>query len=413
MRPIPPQALPMRAYLLRPAPFRTERKRPEWRRQSHGATSAGDFGAAVGAFGDDWESGSLRIRVLGTVDTASGPVAGQAEFADLEVHSDSRDAPHYSARNGFNDQSGYPWFTRQRCRSPSILLDFRVRTVELAPPSLLMNSSVNPPSEDFRAGLRPPQFNLRFLLLTVTACCILLATLRWLSPAAIVGVMLILFSIIAHVVGSALGAQLRDQGNQPLSEDLPPGLTPLGRPLRRATQQGLTAAAGHRGLRDDPSNSAASSAIDTVVRSRGSHAAASQSSDGSQFSEDGPAGEDGQAGEDGLVSELGERCESDAFRRDETCGDTADFAPPSKLTRRESLGLVVYIAPLATSLALATAGGFWLRAVVGAKATVANIAFGVAAFGVLGCILGFLLGSFVKVMISANLDAWRNGESPP
>lgn len=361
----------------------------------------------MGAIGDDLESGSLRIRVLGTADTALGPVAGQAEFADLEVHSDSRDAPHYSARNGFTDESGYSWFTRQRCRSPSILLDFRVRTVELAPPSLLMNPSVNPPSEDFRAGLRPPQFNLRFLLLTVTACCILLATLRWLSPAAIVGVMLILFSIIAHVVGSALGAQLRDQGNQPLSEDLPPGLTPLGRPLRRATQQGLTAAAGHRGLRDDSSNSAASSAIDTVVRSRGSHAAASQSSDGSQSSEDGPSSEGG------LVSGLGERSESDAFRRDETLDDTADFAPPSKLTRRESLGLVVYIAPLATSLTLATAGGFWLRAVVGAKATVANIAFGVAAFGVLGCILGFLLGSFVKVMISANLDAWRNGESPP
>jgi hypothetical protein len=407
MRPIPPQALPMRAYLLRPDPFRTERKRPEWRRQSHGATSAGDFGAAVGAIGDDWESGSLRIRILGTVDTASGPVAGQAEFADLEVHSDSRDAPHYSAHNGFNDESGYPWFTRQRCRSPSILLDFRVRTVELAPPSLLMNSSVNPPSEDFRAGLRPPQFNLRFLLLTVTACCILLATLRWLSPAAIVGVMLILFSIIAHVVGSALGAQLRDQGNQPLSEDLPPGLTPLGRPLRRATQQGLTAAARRPGLQDVSSNSAASAAVDTTIRSRGLHAAASQASDGSQSSED------GQSSEAALVSELGERSEADAIRRDETLGDTADFAPPSKLTRRESLGLVVYIAPLATSLALATAGGFWLRAVVGAKATIANIAFGVAAFGVLGCILGFLLGSFVKVMISANLDAWRNGESPP
>jgi hypothetical protein len=31
----------------------------------------------------------------------------------------------------------------------------------------------------------------------------------------------------------------------------------------------------------------------------------------------------------------------------------------------------------------------------------------------LGSILGFLLGSFVKVLIAANLDAWRNGESPP
>lgn len=186
------------------------------------------------------------------------------------------------------------------------------------PRPLLLKSPMNPPTDDFRVGLRPPQFNLRFLLIAVTGCCVLFAAFRWLNPAAIVGVSVIIASIIAHVVGNALGMQLRDHGNQKLNEDLPPV-----------------------------------SAVPT------------------------------------------------------------EFAPPSKLTRRESLGRIVYIAPVATSLALATAGGFWLRHVVGAKATWGNMAFGIAAFAVLGSILGFLLGCFVKVLIAANLDAWRNGESPP
>jgi hypothetical protein len=234
---------------------------------------------------------------------------------------------------------------------------------------------------------------LRFLLLGMTACCLLLAAFRWLSPAAIVGVLLIVFSIIAHVVGNALGTQLRDRGNRKLPQDLPPGLTPLGQPLGR-----------RRPVRSAPSSPVPTATTPTattpmattpIATTPTAVTASPVSLGGSSTALDRDADDDNRDIEDSDLRE------------------GPEFAPPSKLTRRESLGRIVYIAPVATSLALATAGGFWLRHVVGDKATMANMTFGIAAFAVLGCILGFLLGSFVKVLVTANVDAWRNGESPP
>jgi len=58
----------------------------------------------------------------------------------------------------------------------------------------------------------------------------------------------------------------------------------------------------------------------------------------------------------------------------------------------------------------AVGGGYWLGQSLGAKATLANMAFGICAFAVIGGILGFLLGTFLKVLVAANLEAWRNGE---
>ncbi len=267
-----------------------------------------------------------------------------------------------------------------------------------------MNRSATPPPDDFRAGLRPPQFNLRFLLFGLTACCVLLAALRWLNPAAIVGVMLIVFSIIAHVVGNALGTQLQDQGNRKLPEDLPPGLAPLGQPLDRATRR-----------RVRPATTTAATTTASASAAPASAVPIPESSAGEAPAGEAPAGET-SAGEASVADDpraMASLSAEDDDALSDAWSDASEFAPPSKLTQRESLGRVIYIAPVVTAVALATAGGFWLRHVVGAKATMGNMAFGIAAFAVLGCILGFLLGSFVKVLVTANLDAWRNGESPP
>lgn len=286
-----------------------------------------------------------------------------------------------------------------------------------------MNRSATPPPDDFRAGLRPPQFNLRFLLFGLTACCVLLAALRWLNPAAIVGVMLIVFSIIAHVVGNALGTQLQDQGNRKLPEDLPPGLAPLGQPLDRATRRRVRPATTTAATTATASGTTASGTTAFASAAPGydpSAAPASavpipESSAGETSAGESPAGE-APAGEAPVADDpraIASLSAEDDDALSDAWSDASEFAPPSKLTQRESLGRVIYIAPVVTAVALATAGGFWLRHVVGAKATMGNMAFGIAAFAVLGCILGFLLGSFVKVLVTANLDAWRNGESPP
>lgn len=87
-----------------------------------------------------------------------------------------------------------------------------------------------------------------------------------------------------------------------------------------------------------------------------------------------------------------------------------DFAPRTRLSHRQALGWVCYAFPVATSLASAVGGGLWLRHGLGAKATWGNLAFGSGAFAVIGAILGFLLGTFVKVLVTANLEAWQNGE---
>lgn len=180
-------------------------------------------------------------------------------------------------------------------------------------------------SDDLRAGLRPPQFGLRMLLIVVSLFCVFLAVAKWLGPAFTIFMLIMLVGVLGHVVGNALGTQLRDTGS--------------------------------RRWKDSPVAPAES-----------------------------PSPQ-----------------ETPALR-------SVDFAPPSRLTRRQSLGPIVLLFPVVGSALLATIGGYWLGGALGEKATLGRMAFGVGAFAVIGGILGFLGGAFLKVLIGANVEAWDNGE---
>ncbi|MFO0903387.1 MAG: hypothetical protein U0939_10325 [Pirellulales bacterium] len=186
--------------------------------------------------------------------------------------------------------------------------------------------NVPPPhSDDLRAGLRPPQFGLRTVWLGITCLCVLMAAMKWLPPMVSAVLAVLSLSVVAHVLGNALGMQLRSSGNRRIT-DPGPTETPRG---------GLTPA------------------------------------------------------------------------------DVKKLAPPSQLTQRQSLGRFRFISPIIGSVAMAIGGYFWLLQMLGRKATWGNVSFGVGAFLVIGGILGYLAGTFLQVLISANVEAWRNGEPPP
>jgi hypothetical protein len=65
------------------------------------------------------------------------------------------------------------------------------------------------------AGLRPPQFGLRTLLLVVAACGVLLALRQWLSPIAVAALAFLAVSILLHIAGNVIGTRLRTIGDQP------------------------------------------------------------------------------------------------------------------------------------------------------------------------------------------------------
>ena len=187
-----------------------------------------------------------------------------------------------------------------------------------------MNAS-HPSQDDLRAGLRPPQFGLRTLWLGITCLCVLMAAMKWLPPMVSAVLAVLSLSVVAHVLGNALGMQLRGSGNQRLSDE-----------QAHATPRG---------------------------------------------------------GQPPV--------------------DVQSVARPSQLTQRQPLGRLRFVAPVVGSLALALGGCFWLLQVLGRKATWGNVSFGVGAFLVIGGILGYLAGTFLQVLVSANVEAWRNGEPPP
>jgi hypothetical protein len=72
------------------------------------------------------------------------------------------------------------------------------------------------PLSDHRPPLTPPQFHLRTLLLGVTLCGLVFATIQWLSPAAFFGLLFLVLCIAAHVAGNSIGTKLRANGDLPI-----------------------------------------------------------------------------------------------------------------------------------------------------------------------------------------------------
>jgi len=70
------------------------------------------------------------------------------------------------------------------------------------------------PPDDQRPGLRLPRFRIVTLLLLTGLLCAAFAVVAALSPQAVVGFILLLLCVVAHVAGNALGTQLRDNGSQ-------------------------------------------------------------------------------------------------------------------------------------------------------------------------------------------------------
>lgn len=73
---------------------------------------------------------------------------------------------------------------------------------------------------DVSAGLRPPQFGLRALLILTTMIAVVFFTWRMLGPLAAATEVLLLLAVLAHVAGNAVGTRLRDQHRSPGNSQL-------------------------------------------------------------------------------------------------------------------------------------------------------------------------------------------------
>jgi MFS family permease len=97
---------------------------------------------------------------------------------------------------------------------------------------------------------------------------------------------------------------------------------------------------------------------------------------------------------------------SSRFRRP----DAAEFAPTTQLRDRYPLGIIIAIMTGVGALLGATVGGGLLAWLNWENATPLNVVFGVIFAGLLGGFAGFLLSSFVRVSIGANLQAMREAK---
>ncbi|MFT5523141.1 MAG: hypothetical protein ACI9HK_001085, partial [Pirellulaceae bacterium] len=73
--------------------------------------------------------------------------------------------------------------------------------------------------KDFRAGLQPPRFGLTTLLVVISLLCVSFAAINFFGSHGALGVVVLLFAVFAHVLGNALGSQLRNNGNRPLPNE--------------------------------------------------------------------------------------------------------------------------------------------------------------------------------------------------
>ena len=92
---------------------------------------------------------------------------------------------------------------------------------------------------------------------------------------------------------------------------------------------------------------------------------------------------------------------------------TVTFAPPTGLSQRKPLGVVVIVV-VALGMIGGAASGVWLLGMaLEERATWANMSLGTAAFAVLGGFSGFAISTFLKVVVGANLEAWRDSKVAP
>lgn len=87
--------------------------------------------------------------------------------------------------------------------------------------------------------------------------------------------------------------------------------------------------------------------------------------------------------------------------------DSIPFAPATGLSQRRSLGLIVPLFVMLGTFTGAGLGSWLLISSLGSKATWANLTLGTSAFAVLGGFFGFGMSTFFKVVIGANIEAWR------
>jgi len=89
----------------------------------------------------------------------------------------------------------------------------------------------------------------------------------------------------------------------------------------------------------------------------------------------------------------------------------ANFAPTTRLSQHHPMGRIAVIAPILGGIVGTSLGGLGMASFLGSKATLANVAVAAVAAGVLGAIGSFLLATFLKTLLQANVEAWRHEES--
>jgi len=75
----------------------------------------------------------------------------------------------------------------------------------------------SPVPDDRRPALQPPRFGLGTLLMSVAVLCAMFAIVHYFGLYGAALSVLFGLSVVAHVVGNALGTKLRDLGDTPLS----------------------------------------------------------------------------------------------------------------------------------------------------------------------------------------------------
>jgi hypothetical protein len=102
--------------------------------------------------------------------------------------------------------------------------------------------------------------------------------------------------------------------------------------------------------------------------------------------------------------------EPDLIPRASECPKPHQFAPPSLLSRRQSLGWLVLVATSIGILSGAVGGGLWTFLASAGPADLMSIAIGVIAFAVLGGLAAFLTIGFVQVLV---ISLWQAMRAPP